>query len=187
MQASYQLEYFPKTWKKGNKIYLKKPGKSSYYVHSSHRSIPLTNAFGNIFERVILQESVNTLAEKNNKKKNAPQALLPLVGQMSQAISSGQNGVVVMAGLESAFDAVWRDGAIYKLLEEGMRKNIPSVFDNFLCNQLSKSLANTYSSNWVQAHTGRTARIPFKSIHLPCLHFRSNYGGRNTRLKPCQK
>ena len=56
---------------------------------------------------------------------------------MSQAISSGQNGVVVMAGLESAFDAVWRDGAIYKLLEEGMRNNISSVFDNFLCDQLS--------------------------------------------------
>ena len=68
---------------------------------------------------------------------------------MSGAISSGQYGVV-MAGLEGAFDADWRDGAIYKLLEKGIRIIIFSVFDNFLCDQLSRSLANTCSSNWVQ-------------------------------------
>ena len=36
---------------------------------------------------------------------------------MSEAVSIGKYGVVVMADLESAFDAVWRDGAICKLCQ----------------------------------------------------------------------
>ena len=88
IQASYQLGYFLKPWKKENRIYLKKPEKSSYHVLSSYRSIYLTNNFNKIFERVILQEAINTLTgnnffgknEKNvyayQKRKNVPQALL---------------------------------------------------------------------------------------------------------------
>ena len=34
MQASYQLGYFLKPWKKENRIYLRKPEKSSYHVPS---------------------------------------------------------------------------------------------------------------------------------------------------------
>ena len=88
IQASYQLGYFLKPWKKENKIYLKKPEKSSYHFLSSYRSIYLTNNFNKIFERVILQEAINTLTgnnffgknEKNvyayQKRKKVPQALL---------------------------------------------------------------------------------------------------------------
>ena len=43
------------------------------------------------------------------KNKNVPQALLSFIEQMSEAASSGKYGVVVMADLEGAFDAVWRD------------------------------------------------------------------------------
>ena len=65
LQASYQLGYFPKPWKNKKRIYLKKPGTSSYHVPSSFRSISLTNTFGKNFERVILQEAVNTLTQSN--------------------------------------------------------------------------------------------------------------------------
>ena len=65
LQASYQLGYFPKPWKNKKRIYLKKPGTSSYHVPSSFRSISLTNTFGKNFGRVIPQEAVNTLAQSN--------------------------------------------------------------------------------------------------------------------------
>ena len=47
---------------------------------------------------------------------------------MSEAASSSKYGVVVMADLEGAFDAVWRDGAIYKLYQAVMKNNMLSVF-----------------------------------------------------------
>ena len=49
---------------------------------------------------------------KKTKMLPKPQALLALAEQMSEAISSGKYGVVVMADLEAAFDAVWRDGVV---------------------------------------------------------------------------
>ena len=64
------------------------------------------------------------------------------------------------------------------------RNNMLFVFNSFFV--IKKPCKHTCSKNWVQMHTGvYTPRISFKFIHLPCLHFRSNYGGRNTRLKPC--
>ena len=82
------------------------------------------------------------------KNKNASQALLPLIEQMSEAVSSSKYGLVVIADLQGAFDTVWRDGIIYKLYQAGIRNNMPSVFDSFLCDRLSRNLVNTYYSNW---------------------------------------
>ena len=43
---------------------------------------------------------------------------------MSEPVSSGNYGAVVMADLEGAFDAFWRDGAICKLYQAGLRNNM---------------------------------------------------------------
>ena len=68
------------------------------------------------------------------KNKNVPQVLLPLIEQMLEAIANGKYGVVVMADLEGAFDAVWRNGAIYKLYNAGLRDNLLSVFSSYIFN-----------------------------------------------------
>lgn len=44
------------------------------------------------------------------KNKNAPQALIPLIEQMLEAIVRGKYRVLVMADLEGAFDEVWKKG-----------------------------------------------------------------------------
>ena len=72
---------------------------------------------------------------------------------MSEAISSSKYGIVVMAD-SGVFDALWRDEALYKLYEAGIRNNMLPVVDSFLCDRLSRNLVNTNSSNWVQTHTG---------------------------------
>ena len=63
--------------------------KATYHIENSCRSISLTNLFGKIYERILLQQATNMLEEskffegKNlyayQKNKNAPQAFLPLV------------------------------------------------------------------------------------------------------------
>lgn len=45
-----------------------------------------------------------------SKNKNAPQALIPLIEQMLEAIVRGKYRVLVMADLEGAFDEVWKKG-----------------------------------------------------------------------------
>ena len=78
--------------KKGNQIYLKKPGTKSYHLENSYRSISLSNILGKIYEKIILQQARNILKENNffkgknlyayQKNKNASQALMPLIEQM---------------------------------------------------------------------------------------------------------
>ena len=118
---------------------------------------------------------MNILSENNffdgknlyayQKNKNAPQALLPLTQQMTEAITNGHYGVVVMADLEGAFDAVWRTGAIYKLHEAGITNNLLSVFHSFLNDRQSRNLVNTHTSNWFQTNTG----VPQGSILSPLI------------------
>ena len=45
-------------------------------------------------------------------KKNASQALLPLIEQMCEGGASSKYGIAVFADLLGAFDAVWRKGAL---------------------------------------------------------------------------
>ena len=95
-----------------------------------------------IYENILLQEAVNILTKSKffngkiisayQKTKNATQALRPLTHQMSEAIESGKYGVLVMANLECAFAAVWRNGAIHKLHKTGIKNNFLSIFSRFL-------------------------------------------------------
>ena len=123
MQASYSLGYFPKPWKKENRIYLKNPDKESYHLESSYHSTSLFNILSKIYERIILQQVTNILEENNffkgknlyayQKNKNASQALLPLIEQMCEGFASGIYDIAYFADMQGAFDAVWRKGALY--------------------------------------------------------------------------
>ena len=66
------------------------------------------------------------------KNKNASQALLPLIEQMCEGTANGKYGIAVFADLQCAFDAVWREGALYKLHKAGITKNHLSDFSRFL-------------------------------------------------------
>ena len=84
LQASYQIGHFPKPWKIENRIYFKKIDKIDYHRENSYRPISLTNLFGKIFERILLQEATNILEEQQffkgknlyayQKNKNTSQA-----------------------------------------------------------------------------------------------------------------
>ena len=74
--------------------------KATYHIENSYRSVSLTNIFGKIYDKIFLQQTTNISEEKKffedknlyayQKNKNAPQALLPLVEQMHEAIANGE-------------------------------------------------------------------------------------------------
>ena len=82
---------------------------------------------------------------------------------MSEVIASGKYGVLVMADLEGAFDAVWRNGAIYILHKAGLRNNLLSVFSSFLNDKHSRNLVNSYISDCFLTERG----VPQGSILSP--------------------
>ena len=72
-----------------------------------------------------------------------PQIMLPLIKQISEVIASGKYGVLVMANLEGAFDAICRNGANYKLHKAGLRNKWVLVFLSFLNDRHSRNLVTS--------------------------------------------
>ena len=99
------------------------------------------------------------------KNKNSSQALLPLIEQMSDAISSGKYGIAVMADLEGTFYTVWRERASYKLHKAGINNNLLSVFSSFSSGRYCRNLANSHASDWFQTTLG----VPQGSILSPLI------------------
>ena len=83
---------------------------------NSYRSISVWNSLGKVYKKVIQQEAINVLTGNNffegknvfayQKNKNSSQALLPLIEQISDAISSEKYGIAVIADLGGAFDTL---------------------------------------------------------------------------------
>ena len=86
---------------------------------------------------------------------------------MSETINSGEYGAAVMAVLKGAFDAVWRNEAIFKLHQAGISNNLLSVFASFLQNRYSQNLVNSHCSNWFET----LKRVPQVSILISLLIF----------------
>ena len=63
MQAGYFLGYFPKRWKKENRIYLKTQHKEFCHLENSYCSTSLSNILGKIYERIIFEEATTILKE----------------------------------------------------------------------------------------------------------------------------
>ena len=174
MLACYFVGYFPRPWKMENRIYLKKSDKEHYHQENSYRPISLSKTLGKIFERIILQETINILEKKIFKgknvyayieNKNAPQALLPLVEQVCSTVRENKCGIVVFADLQGAFDSVWRKGALYKLHQAGINSNLLSVFSSFFTDRSFRNLVNSYTSEWSFSYTG----VPQGSLLSPLI------------------
>ena len=120
--------------------------KATYHTENSYRSISLTNLLGKIYERILLQQATNILEEnkffqrKNlytyQKNKNAPQALLPLVEQMDEAIANGKYGIVIMTDLEGAFECMERRSPA------GINNNLLAVLSSFLTDRVRRNFLN---------------------------------------------
>ena len=80
--------------------------------------------------------------------------MLPLIEQMFEELASGKYGIAVFAGLQGAFDAVWRKGTLYKLHKAGITNNLLSIFSSFLNDRFYRNLVNSYTSDWDCITTG---------------------------------
>ena len=154
MQISYSIGYLPEEWKRENKIYIKKTDKINYHQENSYRPLSLLSELCKIYERIILQETVNFREQLQffqnkslyayQKNKNTSQAILPLVENMNEAITKNKYGIAIMADLEGAFDSVWRLRALYKLHKAEISENLLLIFASFMRNHQQRNLVNTH-------------------------------------------
>lgn len=116
--------YFPIAWKIGKVASIPKPGKD-HAVPSNFRPISLLSNIGKIFEKILL-EQLSCIELKNKifipeqfgfrSSHSTIHQVIRLTEKISINFNKNRSSGMVLLDIEKAFDSVWHDGLLHKLL-----------------------------------------------------------------------
>ena len=125
INASINMQYFTSHWKTGLITPILKPGKKSNDP-ASYRPISLLNTLSKLTEKIIL----NRLNAHDSKEKiiideqfgfrhnhNTVQQVVRIVNDISVNFNKKKLTTMVLLDIEKAFDKVWIDGLLYKMIQ----------------------------------------------------------------------
>ena len=153
---------FPDSWKKATIKMLHKKGKEITEA-SSYRPISLTSCMSKLYETVIrtrLIKRLSRLKEENihqagyKKNRSAQEHLLRLSEDISEGFMKRQSTIAVFLDVQGAFDKVWSNGLIYKLIQVGLPKYLLRLIASFLKNRQLSVKSGSKISRTVEMECG---------------------------------
>lgn len=136
---SFKTGIIPKSWKEGMMIPIPKPGKPKTLL-SSYRPIALLSCIGKTMERIV-KSRLEYIVEKDKllidsqcgfrRGQSTIDVLLRLENCIRKALSNQEVCLVAYVDLKSAFDSIWGEGLIYKLIGCGIKGNLIQWLDNY--------------------------------------------------------
>lgn len=171
-----QQAYYPAKWKEAVITAIPKPNKDPTNP-SSYRPISLLNSIGKIFERIILIrvnlqiEQTNAMREEQFGFRTGHSSSSQLLRVLSKAkanltIHSRKSTGLVLLDIEKAFDTVWHQGLLYKLLTYGFQPHLVLLIKSFLEDRSFTVRVNTQLSTKRQVPAG----VPQGSCISPILY-----------------
>lgn len=172
--AMFSLRYFPSEWKKADVIFIPKPGKDHKFPQN-HRPISLLSTVGKIAEKLILRRlscivDDLELIPKHQFGFRSQHSTTQQIVRLTEIASHGLNikhltGIISL-DVEKAFDTVWHDGLIHKLLLQGIPFNLVKLIHSFLQN---RSFRAKIGQSLSESHP-LEAGVPQGSILSPLLY-----------------
>lgn len=138
-----KLSYFPSMWKEAKVIGILKPGKSPSQP-ISYRPISLLSSVSKVLERVILTrlkrhvEVTNMIPEHQHgfrSGRSTVTQLRRLVDSIKNNLQDRLSTGLVLCDFEKAFDKVWTNGLIYKLIVADTPQYITRILHSFVNNR----------------------------------------------------
>src|SRR6201985_385804 len=133
-------KYFPAAWKEATVICLPKAGKP-LRSPSSYRPISLLCALSKIAESVLLHR-LEKFVEDNNlipefqhgfrKKHGTGHQLLRVTEHIAEKLNRRDHVSMLLLDVQQAFDRVWHEGLIHKLIELGFPHYLIGTIQSFL-------------------------------------------------------
>jgi len=119
-----RMSHFPSAWKRATVIPIPKPNKPPSYP-SSYRPISLLSIVSKLFERIIANRLVTYVSQQRllppeqfgfRKKHSTVTQLARITDYISNGYNLHKHTGMVSLDIEKAYDTVWIDGLLYKLI-----------------------------------------------------------------------
>jgi len=143
--ACLKIGYFPATWKVGKVIALPKPDKEPS-LPSNYRPITLLSVFAKLFEKCILNLMLDHELDHKilidqqfgfRSKHSTTQQLMRIVEFITIRFNENKSTGMVLLDIEKAFDSVWHDALLHKLMVAGVPTHLVKIVQSFLENRSS--------------------------------------------------
>ena len=127
------------------------PKKSVSNNPSDYRPISLTSCIGKVIERLIASRLCSFLEKKNilikqqsgfRKSRRASDNLVGLSQIIGETLNRGKKVCAIMFDIAKAFDTVWHNGLIYKLMGNKTPTYLINWIENFLKNRQFRVCVN---------------------------------------------
>lgn len=135
-----KFQYFPKEWRIAKIVPILKPGKPTNLL-SSYRPISLLSNISKLLENVI-KEKLWQFIEDNGiipeeqfgfrPRHSTTHQVMRIKNHVKQQFHLGNSTAMVLLDVEKAFDTVWHDGLIFKLLKLNFPKYLVKIIQSFM-------------------------------------------------------
>lgn len=138
--ACLKIGYFPLAWKRSKTVPIPKPGKINSQP-ASYRPISLLNTMSKVLEKCLKEIIVDFIESSNilppqqygfREEHNTVQPLVRIKKLVKQNFIEGKSTAMVLLDVKAAFDSVWHDGLVYKLIKLGLNLSIVKIVKSFL-------------------------------------------------------
>ena len=165
---------YPEKWKLANITPIHKKGDKQ--ILTNYRPISLLCICGKLFEKIVFNQLysyfiANNLITKNQSGFRAGDStinqLIELVNIIHQSFDHKNTYEVrsVFLDISKAFDKVWHEGVIFKLMQNGICGSLITLLSNYLFKRKQRVFLNGYSSNYTPILSG----VPQVSVLGPLL------------------
>lgn len=132
--------YFPRSWKIAKILCFKKPNKNPNDP-KHYRPISLLSAIGKLYERLILMRLENHVEDENiinneqfgfRRGHSCTHQVLRMTNCVKRAWRAKRSTAIVTLDIERAFDTVWHEGLIFKLINHNTPQYLCKIIKSFL-------------------------------------------------------
>ena len=173
INAIMRHQYFPPAWKEAIVVCIPKVGKP-LSAPSSYRPISLLNSLSKVAESVILQRLSTIIKNKNlipdcqhgfRTGHSTCHQLLRVTELIADNMNRRRHTSMLLLDIQQAFDRVWHEGLIYKLIAN----NIPHYLIGTIKSYLSDRIIRVRVGNTLSSPKAISAGVPQGSKLSPLL------------------
>ena len=171
-EKCWSLGVFPGLWKLGILSPIPKTSKPSNDP-TKYRPIALLSCLGKVYERLLHQRlrkiiepyGLSTRQAGFRPGRNCEELLVDLTEDITASFAGRSATEAVFLDISKAYDSVWREGLVAKLIKKGVNSNLLSSLSSFLEDRFYVSRVNNTKGDWQEFDHG----VPQGSVLSPTL------------------